>query len=155
MLTIQHISLERPAFELSSFQRWRHYVLGSWNGKCHITSLFACSLKWRLLTGNVKHFTSLEDSNLVSIRIDNLHGFAESGRSQGCFIFHTQKMALWIQHREKGEQRRQARRTSKERFKREQCGCCGPAREGRPTHLCTRSKCQAFSGFLIRLEQFT
>ena len=54
-------------------------------------------------------------------------------------------MTLWIQNREKAEQHRQAKWTSKERFKREQCGCCRQACEGRPTHLYMRSKCKASS----------
>ena len=63
-----------------------------------------------------------------SARIDNLQRFEDSGWGQGCFISHNKKMAVWIQNRVKGELHRQAKWTSTERFKRQQCGCCGCCR---------------------------
>ena len=70
----------------------------------HNMSRFTCASNWRLSTGALNILCLCKTVTWWSY-IENLQpGFEKKGRGQGCFIFHNQKMALWHQNLEKGEQ---------------------------------------------------
>ena len=76
--------------------------------------------------------------------IENLQRFEDSGWGQGCFMFHNQKMYGTVNSKPRKRGNNTDKRNGRQKSvlkKREQCGCCGQASEGRPTG----SKCKAFS----------